>query len=70
MCDRKAKEGSLVGHVHLLALLAEITTSPRTPGTCREVASPSIDGADFPTVRDHSFWYQMASSSLKALTAP
>ncbi|ELK25941.1 Ankyrin repeat and BTB/POZ domain-containing protein BTBD11 [Myotis davidii] len=38
MCDRKAKEGSLVGHVHLLARLAEITTSPRTPwylqGSC------------------------------------
>lgn len=31
MCDQKAKEGSPVSHVHLLALLAEITTSPRTP---------------------------------------
>ena len=31
MCDRKAREVPLVGHMHLLALLAEITTSPRTP---------------------------------------
>ena len=54
MCDRKDKEGRVITHMYLLALLAEITSSPVPLGTC-PISGHLCNYMDFHIAKDLCF---------------
>lgn len=54
MCDRKDKEGRVITHMYLLALLAEITSSPVPLGTC-PISGHLCNYMDFHRAKDLCF---------------